>query len=170
LSVVVDVVDQTGSGQAQGPVVGLVEAILNAEGVSGAVAVAFVDEAAIAELNGRYRGLNQPTDVLSFNYAGDDARWPDRPGPDAGAEVSLFGDKRLDDLGEVIVCPAVVLRYSEEEGGDPGRQLAWTLMHGVLHLVGYDHEQDNGEMRGREQTLLGELDRLVQAVSLGADR
>jgi probable rRNA maturation factor len=170
LAVVVDVIDQTGWGQAQGPVIDLVEAVLNAEDVAGAVAVAFVDEATMAELNGRYRGLNEPTDVLSFNYAEDDAHWPGRLGPGPGAEGSVSGDKSLVDLGEVVVCPAVVFRYSEDEGGDLGRQMAWTLMHGVLHLVGYDHEQDNGEMRRREQVLLEELDRLVRAVSLGADR
>jgi probable rRNA maturation factor len=179
LSVVVEVVDRTGSGQAQGPVIELVEAILDAEGVAGTVTVAFVDEKTIAELNGRYRGLSEPTDVLSFSYAEDDARWPDLQDSDAAAdgiyrdgiraEGILRGGTSLPDLGEVVVCPAVVRRYSDEDDGDPDRQLGWTIMHGVLHLVGYDHERDSGEMRERERVLLGDLDREVRAASLGAD-
>ena len=46
-----------------------------------------------------------------------------------------------------------------------GGQLAWTLVHGVLHLVGYDHEKDDGEMRRRERVLLKDLKPLVQAFS-----
>jgi ssRNA-specific RNase YbeY (16S rRNA maturation enzyme) len=42
--------------------------------------------------------------------------------------------------------------------------VGWTIQHGVLHLLGYDHENDSGEMRAREQVLLGELDRQVRAV------
>ncbi len=139
----------------------LVEAVLDAEGVAGMVTVAFVGEEAIAELNTRYRGLDEPTDVLSFSSAADDA-WPDQQDSDAVAEP-------VRDLGEMVVCPAVVRRYAEEDG-DPERQLGWTLMHGVLHLVGYDHERDDGEMRERERVLLGDLDQEVRAVSLGADR
>ena len=154
-------VDRAGSGPAQGPVIDLVEAVLDAEGVAGMVTVAFLDEEAIAELNGRYRGLDEPTDVLSFSSAEDS--WPDQQDADAVAEP-------VRDLGEVVVCPAVVRRYAEEEDGDPERQMGWTLMHGVLHLVGYDHERDDGEMRERERVLLGDLDREVRAVSLGADR
>jgi probable rRNA maturation factor len=176
----VEVVDRTGSGQAQTPVVDLVEAVLDAEGVAGMVVVAFVDEGAIAELNARYRGLNEPTDVLSFSYSEDEAYWPDQKDSGASieraspghmlAERGASGDAAVLDLGEVVVCPAVVRRYSEEGDGDPDRQLGWTIMHGVLHLVGYDHERDDGEMRERERVLLGDLDREVRAVSFGAER
>ncbi len=164
MTTLVEVIDQTGFDQSRGPVGDLVEAVLQAEGVRGTMVVAFVDEEAMAELNGRYRGCAEPTDVLSFRYADDSWEWPDQPGadPDSGPHAT---EADVPDLGEVIVCPAVVQRYAEEEGADPGRQLAWTLLHGALHLVGYDHEQDNGEMRGREQTLLGRLVELVTAFS-----
>ncbi|MBN1320664.1 MAG: rRNA maturation RNase YbeY [Thermoleophilia bacterium] len=148
----VEVVDRTGTERRLGRVAELVEAVLDAEGAAGTVVVAFVNEEEMTALNGRYRGLNEPTDVLSFRYGEDEGAWSEAPGAVA-------------ELGEVVVCPSVVHRYAEEEGGDPGRQLAWTLVHGVLHLVGYDHESDNGEMRKREQALLGRLDRLVTAVS-----
>ena len=60
-------------------------------------------------------------------------------------------------LGEVVVCASVVTRYAREDGVDGAEQLAWTIVHGVLHLLGYDHEVDHGEMRDRERALLPEL-------------
>jgi probable rRNA maturation factor len=155
----VEVVAPPGLAALEAPVAGLVRATLEAEDVGGAVVVALVDEEAIARLNKRYRGLSGSTDVLSFCYPGEaDARptacaWP-------GEEEGSPG-------GEIAVCPAVVCRYSEEEGDDPGRRMAWTIVHGVLHLVGYDHETDNGEMRLREQELLLELEESVLAVAAG---
>lgn len=166
----VEVVDRSGSGLPPGPVAELVEAVLAAEGVAGTVVVAFVDEKEMIELNGRYRHLAEPTDVLSFRYADDLEDWQetptDRPVPDGDLHaVGSRGADNVADIGEVVVCLSVVRRYAEEEGGDSDRQLAWTLAHGVLHLVGYDHENDRGEMREREQGLLGRLGRLVTAVS-----
>ena len=152
MSVAVEVVDQIGLGQIEGPVSDLVKAVLEVEGAQGAVVVAFVDEQAITRLNAEYRGLEEATDVLSFRYADGAAGWPER-------EASP-------DLGEVIVCPAVVRRYADEEGGSASTQLGWTLIHGILHLVGYDHEHDDGQMREREQDLLGRLGLLVEAISL----
>ncbi len=131
----------------------LVKTVLKAEGVGGSVAVAFVDESEIKGLNARFRGLDEPTDVLSFRRADSDIAWPD-PTRAEGAE-----------LGEVVVCPSVVRLYASQEGGDPATHLGWTLIHGVLHLLGYDHETDGGEMRAREQELLLGLSSQVEAVS-----
>jgi probable rRNA maturation factor len=155
----VEVVTPPGLAALEAPVAELVRATLEAEGAGGAVIVAFVDEEAIARLNKRYRGISGPTDVLSFRYAGEvDARpalcaWP--------------GEEEPAQTGEIAVCPAVVRRYSEEEGDDPGRRLAWTIVHGVLHLLGYDHETDHGEMRLRERELLREMEESVLAVAAG---
>jgi probable rRNA maturation factor len=170
---VVEVVDQAGLGPAKALVISLVEAVLGAENVAGTVVVAFVDEPTIAALNEQYRALSEPTDVLSFRYAdaaaSPDAFWPEEFGAAGGKEAAMAGSEPLSagptlDLGEVIVCPAVVRHYARSDGVDPGQQLAWTLVHGTLHLVGYDHERDEGEMREREKALLRELDRLVRAI------
>lgn len=146
----VEVADRAGLGLPSGPVIDLVAAVLELERIPGAVVVAFVDEQAIERLNNQYRGLPEPTDVLSFRYTDEASEWTDP----VGAEV-----------GEIVVCPAVVRRYAIEEGVSEIRQLGWTLIHGSLHLAGYDHEQDQGEMRAREQNLLerlgGLVDRLV---------
>jgi probable rRNA maturation factor len=155
VSVKVEVALQPGQSKVRGPVRDLVKAVLAAERASGLVAVAFVDDIDIAELNARFRGVDSSTDVLSFRQADSSVDWPDHT---KGGET---------DLGEVVVCPAVVARYALEEGGSPETQLGWTVLHGVLHLLGYDHEKDNGEMREREEVLLSELDRQVRAVCKG---
>jgi probable rRNA maturation factor len=140
------------------PVVDLARAVLAAEGVRGGVVVAFVGEEDMAGLNGRFRGVREPTDVLSFGQEDSDVEWP---GPSKKVKV---------DLGEVAVCLAVIGRYARDEGADLGRQLGWTIIHGILHLLGYDHEDGDGRMREREQTLLGLLERRVGALSSAAAR
>ena len=156
MTVAVEVVDDTGLVADREIARALVEAVLDAEGVSGEVAVAFVDEAAITELNRRYRESNDPTDVLAFDYAAEPG-WPAQAGSGGVA-------------GEVVVCPQVVIRYAGEEGRDPAAQLGWTLIHGALHLAGYDHETDHGEMRVRERSLLEQFDGLVRLLSVAGGR
>ena len=107
---------------------------LAAEGVdSGEVGVAFVDERRIAELNAEHRGKPSATDVLSF--------------PIDGRALLPEGVPRQ--LGDLVVCPAVA---SAE-----GTPIATLLVHGVLHLVGYDHETDGGAMLVRQNELLSEV-------------
>ena len=149
----VDVLDEDASGVSPEAVSALVRAVLDAEATDGAVTVVFVGEPVIADLNLRYRGLVEPTDVLSFPEASDEGAWPAEGQARALGSEDAAGAR---ELGEVVVCPAVVRRYAAEEGNDVDRQFAWTIVHGVLHLLGYDHEVDKGEMREREQTLLGE--------------
>jgi probable rRNA maturation factor len=111
-----------------------VRSTLAAEGVqSGEVGVAFVDERRIAELNAKHRGKPSATDVLSF--------------PIDGRALIPEGVPRQ--LGDLVVCPAVA---SAE-----GTPIATLLVHGVLHLVGYDHEADGGAMLARQNELLSEV-------------
>ena len=90
----------------------------------GHVAIEFVDERRITELNAQYRGLRKPTDVLSF--------------PIDGAEALQVGRE----LGDVVIC----LEHT--------RDVREAIVHGVLHLVGMDHETDEGEMLALQQALL----------------
>jgi probable rRNA maturation factor len=85
----------------------------------GHIAVSFVSPDEIAELNAEHRGKDEPTDVLSFPVDGAGPV----PGPPA-----------LRELGDVVICP----EHTED--------LAEAVVHGVLHLVGMDHENDDGEM------------------------
>lgn len=149
----VEITLQPGQKKAGRAVRKLVKAVLAAEGVEGSVSLAFVDESEIRALNARFRELDESTDVLSFRQADSETAWPD---PTRESPI---------ELGEVVVCPEVVRRYALEEDGDPETQLGWTVLHGVLHLIGHDHECDSGEMRARESELMRELDTHVRAVS-----
>jgi probable rRNA maturation factor len=93
----------------------------------GHVAVAFVAPDEIAALNAEHRGKDGPTDVLSFPVDG--------AGPVAGVR----------ELGDVVICP--------EHTAD----LAEAVVHGVLHLVGMDHENDEGEMLALQAEVVGWL-------------
>ena len=135
-------------------------AALRAEGVSGQaeLTVVFVDEDHMSELNSRYMGKAGSTDVLAFpidaveaepnNGPGSFSRGPDRPETD-------FSDLPLL-LGDVIVCPAVAQRQFSSHAGTLDDEIALLLVHGVLHVMGHDHmEQDQREtMQRREREIL----------------
>ena len=105
------------------------------------LSIAIVDLAEMTELNSTYRGSQGPTDVLSF--ACDDlcaASEPDEP-------VTL---------GDVVIAPEVAEAQAEEYGHTVEQELNLLLVHGVLHLLGYDHEadEDSEVMQARERALL----------------
>jgi probable rRNA maturation factor len=90
----------------------------------GHVAIEFVDEKRIRELNRDHRQLDQPTDVLSFGV--------DQDGPAAGPR----------ELGDIVICPAQT------------EDIRQAVVHGALHLGGMDHEHDDGEMLALQAELL----------------
>lgn len=98
------------------------------------LSVSFVDEAEIEDLHVRYMGEPGPTDVLSF------------PLGDADGATRLLGD--------VVICPAVAARNN---AADPQGELRLLIVHGVLHLLGYDHEgeDDKAEMWARQERYSG---------------
>lgn len=145
----VEVLNETGSEILEMGVVSLVQKVLEAEGAAGRINIVFVDETVIASLNDRYRDVAGPTDVLSFLEESGGDEWPSEFEPPDGEAQR--------ELGEILICPQVVSRYAHEEDNTEEYQLAWTLVHGVLHLLGYDHEIDRGEMRERERVLLTSL-------------
>jgi probable rRNA maturation factor len=90
----------------------------------GHLAIEFVDEDRIRDLNREFRGLDQPTDVLSFGI--------DEDGASAGPR----------ELGDIVICP--------EHTAD----LREAILHGALHLTGMDHETDDGEMLALQAELM----------------
>ena len=107
------------------------------------VSVLAVDETEMAELNRTYRHKNGPTDVLSFAL---------NEGEEGGAQGYWLGD--------IVICPAVAARQAAAAGDPPDRETYWLLVHGLLHLLGYDHERGEVEahlMRDKEQWLLSNL-------------
>lgn len=110
---------------------------------AGEVTLRIVDDAESAELNARYRGGTGATNVLSFP-AGDFA--------DGLADETL-------PLGDLVVCAPVVAREAAEQRKAPAAHWAHIVIHGGLHLLGYDHETDADAevMEQRERSLLGAL-------------
>ncbi len=132
--------------------------VLTARGVEGEteVSLLFVDEDAIAALNERFLGKNGPTDVLSFpieDEPGPTGRSPDLGGTGPGTSPE---EGTLTLLGDVVICPAVAARNAPSTRCPLDDELALLLVHGILHLLGMDHEKDAEaeRMEALEQQLL----------------
>jgi probable rRNA maturation factor len=142
----------------------LARRVLTAQGVRGEteVSLLFVDEEAIAALNEQFLGKSGPTDVLSFpieDEPGPTGRSPDFGGTGPG---TMAEQAALTLLGDVVVCPAVAARNAAEHEVTLDDEVALLVVHGLLHLLGMDHEQDAEaeRMEALEQQL---LDRFYRA-------
>jgi probable rRNA maturation factor len=136
----------------------LARAVLVAEGVSGEaeLALLFVDEATIADLNQTFMGADGPTDVLAFPIDDEEVgvgRSPD--GSTSGPDRDPFGDVPLL-LGDVVICPAVAARNAPTHAGTYDDEIALLVVHGVLHVLGWDHAtpEETSQMQARERELL----------------
>ena len=136
----------------------LARQVLAARGVKGEteVSLLFVDEDSIAALNEQFLGKSGPTDVLSFpieDEAGPAGRSPDfgGSGPGTAAEQGV-----LTLLGDVVICPVVAARNAAEHEVPMDDELALLVVHGLLHLLGMDHEEEAEaqRMEALEQQLL----------------
>ena len=143
----------------------LAEAVLEAEGVPGdaELSMLFVDEQAMAELNLRFLGREGPTDVLAFPIDDDvyeGGRLPDSLGP-AGPADDLEPSDLPTLLGDVVVCPAVARRNAPSHAGTYEDEMALLVVHGILHLLGMDHADDEEAtvMERREHEQLERLHR-----------
>lgn len=138
----------------------LCESVLKEEGVRGEaeVSLLFVDEESIAELNERFLGKKGPTDVLSFPI--DEEPVEGGRSPDSGGSGPGWVPAEPSDLpqllGDIVICPAVAHRNAPHHAGTYEDELALLIVHGVLHLMGMDHEEDDEAvvMERREQELL----------------
>jgi len=122
----------------EGGLAALARDTLAAEGVGAAeLSLSFVDEHEIEALHVRYMDEPGPTDVLSFPLDADDR-------DEAGARM----------LGDVVIAPTVAARNNPD---DPQAELRLLVVHGVLHLLGYDHETDDerAEMWARQERYSG---------------
>ena len=132
---------------------------LMAEGITRdtEVSLLFVDEPSIAALNERFLGKSGPTDVLSFPIEDEverSGRSPDQGGTGPGS-VETDAERFLL-LGDVVICPAVAARNAVDHGASFEDELALLVVHGILHLLGMDHqvESEAERMEQREQQLL----------------
>jgi probable rRNA maturation factor len=119
--------------------------VLKAESVEppAEVSLAVTDDETVRDLNRRYRGLDEPTDVLSFGH-------------EATAEPFVTPPDGVRRLGEVILSYPTAERQAGEAGHSVQEEAAHLVVHGILHLLGYDHESllDERRMRAREKSLL----------------
>jgi rRNA maturation RNase YbeY len=109
--------------------------------------VCLVSEAAMARLNENFRKKKGPTDVLSFPSI--IRRWPVRLR--RRSRPANFAPQEY--LGDIAISPATARRYAEKQKRKVAKEFRVLILHGVLHLLGYDHETDHGEMNKFEQKL-----------------
>lgn len=100
--------------------------------------VAFVSDRKMRELNNQFREKDKTTDVLSFPFEPDEFETDDA-------------------LGDIIISAEQAARQAEENNQTFEREIKQLILHGVLHLCGYDHETDDGEMNARELELRDKL-------------
>ena len=97
----------------------------------GSVNILITGSRELRAMNSRFRGKDKPTDVLSFS-------------PVLGSDA--FG-------GDIAICADIAARNARSLGHSPAEEVKILALHGLLHLAGYDHERDNGEMARKEQGL-----------------
>ncbi|MFM8856558.1 MAG: rRNA maturation RNase YbeY [Actinomycetota bacterium] len=139
----------------------LARAVLTDEGIRGGteLSIFFVEVDDIAELNQEHMGMSGPTDVLAFpidagevvevvNGPTGASRGPDRSPPDRG-DLPLL-------LGDIVICPAVARDQAPDHAGNLDDELALLVVHGTLHVLGWDHDSESAteNMRQRERQLL----------------
>ena len=126
----------------------IVRQVLEAEEVTPPydVSLVFTDGEEVRQLNRQYRGVDQPTDVLAFYMRADTGSDSSFANPPDGVAH----------LGDVIISYPQALAQAREQGHSVQKELALLVIHGTLHLLGYDHEepQEARKMRAREKELL----------------
>ncbi|WP_442603716.1 rRNA maturation RNase YbeY [Paenibacillus sp. KN14-4R] len=146
-----------------------------AEGVQeGEVSLSFVDDETIQELNKQYRGLDKPTDVLSFamqeslddelqiKYDGEYEEEEIEMDSAEEEEAGEYADEDAEDgidlqpLGDIIISIPTALAQAEEYGHSAEREIGFLFVHGFLHLIGYDHDNEAAEkeMFGKQEAIL----------------
>ena len=113
-----------------------------------ALAVVFVRDPAMQDLNLKFRGRDETTDVLSFPLEYD---------PLVAADGGASGEPAVEYAGDIVVSTDAARRQAGEAGHSLDREIDELVIHGVLHLCGYDHETDNGEMDRLELKLRRKL-------------
>ncbi|WP_370520017.1 rRNA maturation RNase YbeY [Gemella sp. GH3] len=131
-------------------IVNLLELAANIEKVdidNTELAITFVDKEEIKNINREYRGIDRPTDVISFAL-----------NDEVEGELEIIGGNQIDYLGDIIICVDVAKEQAKEYNHSYERELGFLALHGFLHLLGYDHmtEEDEKEMFGKQDYILNE--------------
>jgi probable rRNA maturation factor len=123
---------------------------------AGALTVALVTDTEMKRWNRAFRGKNRPTDVLSFPM--DDSAKRRSKSPRASRRETRTAQSSTDFyLGDIAIAPAVARSNARRFGRSFQDEMRILILHGILHLMGYDHETDEGQMNRRENRLRREL-------------
>ena len=129
-------------------------------GVRGAVTIALVTDARVRQLNRQFRGVDQATDVLSFPAASAEASAPKAsaaaPSGSRGASASARASgpgAAGGELGDIAIARGVASRQARSARHAMSTELRVLALHGLLHLLGHDHETDDGAMARLEARL-----------------
>ncbi|MDH5781706.1 MAG: rRNA maturation RNase YbeY [Dehalococcoidia bacterium] len=129
----------------------IAQQVLRAEGVASPLemSLVFTDSDTVQRLNRDYRGVDELTDVLAFYML---------PQKEANSSFALPPDG-VTRLGEVIISYPQAMEQAKEQGHSVDKELALLIIHGILHLLGYDHEkpEEEAKMRAREKELLEKI-------------
>ncbi|MCD9022980.1 rRNA maturation RNase YbeY [Cohnella silvisoli] len=136
------------------------------EVTKGIVTLTLTDDEGIRELNRQYRGLDKPTDVLSFSLLErdepdihyDDEYEASEEGAEEWKDEDKAADPFADLLGDIIISVPRAEAQAEEYGHSFERELGFLFVHGFLHLIGYDHgdEEQEKEMFAKQEEVLKE--------------
>jgi len=121
------------------------------------LSIALVGQGRIRELNEKYRGKNRVTDVLSFSYSGFHPIYRPQRYSEPRLDISL---RRYDNLGEIVICLREVKKNAKRFKSTFKKELARVLIHGILHLLGENHEKSRKEaelMEKKEEYYLSKL-------------
>ena len=137
----------------------LARRVLEAQALKGDVEVSllFVDEPSMTELNSRFLGESGPTDVLAFPIEDEPelpGRSPDEGGTGPGGPIEPPDVPLL--LGDIVICPLVASSNAKERGVSFEAEIELLVVHGILHLLGMDHEEEDEakQMEERQTNLL----------------
>ncbi len=108
---------------------------LKKAGKGGVVQLTMLNDATIKKLNKEYRGKNKPTDVLSFSYIEENAQM--------NADGSPFAFPQQDLIGEIAISIETARNQAKEHGKTLKEELQFLFVHGLFHVFGYDHEEEN---------------------------
>lgn len=136
--------------------------VLEAEGVRGEaeLSLLFIDADAMTDLNRRFHGGDGPTDVLAFPIDEEPVESGRNPDSGTSGPAGFYDTDEPADpplmLGDVVICPEVAHRNAPDHAGTYDDEVALLLVHGILHLMGMDHAEDEEAeaMEKREQELL----------------
>ncbi len=105
----------------------------------GILSLSFVGEKMIRKINKNFRGKDSPTNVISFPF------------------MDVAGEERL--LGDIIICPEVAKKQAKKQGNEFNDYVAFLIIHGFLHLLGYDHIKENERliMEHKEEEIFKKL-------------